>query len=174
MNTPFFIAVSFGLLVYWDREQKGKVSLKEFSGFIKTGVEIFASAALLALLGYGLLPSLPFEPIRKGEFLILLLLPLSYAWHRTQKKSWISYLTVTGFSFCAVEESRSFLDCLYFSALLAGGAALFQVLLCGLQSRLALAPVPRQVGGLPFLFFVAALVALVFTAPVSWIEALRP
>ena len=171
MNALFFAAVSFGLLAFLEKKAKEEVSLKNFSHLIKEGVEVFAASAFLAILGYWVLAKLPWRPIREGEFLIPLLLPLSYVWQQSQKKFRLFYLPVTGFSFFAVKNAAGFWDCLYFSALLAGLATLFQFLLEGLKSRLTLVPPPSKVGGVSFLFFVASLVALVLNAiPISWIN----
>ena len=164
MNELSFIAVGLGLLAFLEKRNKEAVSLKNFSDFIKDGLEIFAASALLSMICYGGLQALPWSPIRKNEFFILLLLPLSYVWHAMQKKSWTTYLIVTAFSLFAVEKSRSFWGCVYTSAWLSGAATLFQFLLQGLRSRLVLTPVPRNVEGLPLLFFVAAVIALILNA----------
>ncbi len=164
MNGLFFAAVSLGLLMSLEKEKREEISLKNFFHIIKEGVEIFAASALAAVLCRWILSVLPLEKIRNGEFLILLLLPLGYELQRTQKKSWAFYITAAGFSFLAAERSRSFWDCVYFSALLAAAASLFQILLRGVRSRLALTPLPRNGEGPAFLFFLAAVIALILKA----------
>ena len=164
MSSWLFVLGGLSLLAFLERKED--FSPTRLGGnvlaLIKQSFDIFLSAILIVLFYILVFEKIKTDPLKEYEIPVIFL--SAFLTSRILKKSNAFFLVVTGLCFFALNAGNesSFWMSLCILSGLSLGIFLFQTGLISLKQRLIFSPVPEALKGVPILFFLAAILSVIF------------